>query len=339
MKIASAELQLASSHSSMQHHEVSESLRVWTGPRRVESNGAAPSRPQVEISEAGKSALKEELEAEREDDPRLLLLRLLLEKLTGQSLRILDAEDLSADAPAPQIASPAAAETRRPAAGFGIAYDYRESYSETETTRFSANGVVKTADGKEIRFAVELEMSRAYHEESSVSLRLGDAARQVDPLVLNFSGNAAALLDQRFAFDLDSDGSTENIARLASGSAYLVFDRNEDGRINDGSEMFGPRSGDGFAELAKLDDDGNQWIDEGDAAWEQLQLWQPDENGAGALQSLSAAGVGAISLSRVNTPFELRSTANESFGKIRTSGIFLHANGGAGTIQQVDLAV
>jgi hypothetical protein len=37
-----------------------------------------------------------------------------------------------------------------------------------------------------------------------------------------------------------------------------------------GAELFGARSGDGFAELAALDGDGNGWIDEGDAAW---QAW------------------------------------------------------------------
>jgi hypothetical protein len=351
MKIASAELQFASSHSSMQRHEVSESLRAWVGPQRPDFEGrgvanAAPARPQVVISDAGKAAgassIDKELEDRIDEDPRLMLMRLMLEALTGKSTRIFDARELSdrsRPVNAPAVPTNNDGQNGNAAAGFGIEYDYHESYTEVEATSFSASGVVKTADGQEIRFDVKLLMSRAYHEESSISLRLGDAARKVDPLVLNFAGNAASLVDQRFSFDLNSDGKEEQIARLASGSAYLVFDRNGDGRINNGSEMFGPNTGDGFAELSQLDDDGNGWIDENDRAWQKLSLWHPDENGEGELKSLSDSGVGAIALARVATPFDLKGSANELFGQIRTSGIFLHEDGRAGTIQQIDLAV
>lgn len=346
MKIASAELQMASSHSSMQRREVRESLRAWVGPQRPDfENRGLPARPQVSISDAGKAAsaasLNEEVEQGIDEDPRSLLIRLMLEMLTGKSARVFDPREISERTPAattPAVPAGTGSQSDN-AAGFGIEYDYHESYSEVESTRFSASGMIKTADGQEIRFEINLEMSRAYHEESSISLRLGDAARKVDPLVLNFAGNAASLLDQRFSFDLDSDGKDEQIARLSSGSAYLVFDRNGDGRVNNGNEMFGPSSGDGFSELSLLDDDSNGWIDENDQAWQKLSLWQADENGEGALTSLSDSGVGAIALARVGTPFDLKGSANQLFGQIRTSGIFLHEDGRAGTIQQIDLAV
>ena len=180
-------------------------------------------------------------------------------------------------------------------------------------------------------------MARQYREDSSVSLRLGDAARQVDPLVLNFSGNAAQLSDQRFAFDLDARGGQEQIASLAPGSGFLVFDRNGDGVANDGSELFGPTSGDGFSELAALDGDGNGWIDEGDAAFGQLRVWTPDASGKGELATLAAAGVGALSLTHVATPFDLKTDDNQMLGQIRSTGIFLQENGSAGTMQHVDL--
>jgi hypothetical protein len=95
-------------------------------------------------------------------------------------------------------------------------------------------------------------MSRTYHEETNVSLRLGDAARKTDPLVLNFAGTAAQLTDQRFSFDLNADGSDEQINFVTPGSGFLVFDRNQDGKVNNGSELFGPTTGDGFQELAAL---------------------------------------------------------------------------------------
>ena len=56
-------------------------------------------------------------------------------------------------------------------------------------------------------------------------------------------------------------------------------------------------------------------------------------------QSLAAAGVGAISLAQVATPFELRDGENRSRGEVRSSGVYLRENGSAGTIQQIDLSI
>jgi len=348
VKIASSSLQMASSHASVERHEVRESLKMWVGPQRPQFAGEE-SRPRpartdnVSLSDAGKAASQasasEAAEDELDADPRLRFIRSMLELLTGHRIRIFDAGELQPSSQPPAIEAPPATDTQaRPtSAGFGIEYDRHESYSEVEQTTFSASGSVTTADGREIKFDLQLSMARQYHEESDISLRLGDAARKVDPLVLNFAGTAAQLTDQRFAFDLNADGSTENINFLAPGSGFLAFDRNGDGQINNGRELFGPTSGDGFQELTALDGDQNGWIDENDAAFSQLSLWTPDKTDKDTLQPLTAAGVGAIALSRIATPFDLKTNANELLGQIRTSGIFLHEAGTAGTIQQIDL--
>ena len=357
MKIVSSGMQMASAHASTQHHEIQESLRMWAGERRPDFEGRGrPAAPRpvetVHISDAGRAAqgcdtgAVNECAEELDADPRLTLLRLLFRYLTGKDIEVFDARELEPKQPPPDLpqvpsaANAANAASARPAAGWGVEYDRHERYSETEQTRFAASGTVQTADGREISFRVELSMSRSYHEESDVRLRLGDAARQQkDPLVLNFAGTAAQLLDQRFSFDLDADGTAENINRLAAGSGFLVFDRNGDGKASDGSELFGTKSGDGFADLARLDDDGNGWIDENDTAYASLSLWTPDASGAGSLQSLKAANVGALALAHVATPFDLKDGGNDTLGTIRSSGIFLQENGGTGTIQQVDLSV
>ncbi|KAB2912151.1 MAG: VCBS repeat-containing protein [Dechloromonas sp.] len=356
MKIASANLQLASSHVSLQQHQVSESLNAWVGERRPgqagnQSSGGQPALELVSLSEAGKAAQTSdagsaEATAEIDGDPRLILIRQMLELWLGRAIKVFDGRDLQEQvAPtgnAGNAGNQAAAEQppgEAPSAGFGVEYERRESYREIEQTRFSASGTVKTADGREIAFQLDLAMKRSYYEESSTSIRLGDAARKTDPLVLNFSGSAAQLTDQRFAFDLDNDGTAEQINFVAPGSGFLVFDRNQDGRINNGSELFGPSSNDGFAELAALDDDRNGWIDENDAAFAQLQIWSRDGTGQDQLRSLAASGVGAISLGNIATPFDLKNNANGLLGQIRSTGIFLQEDGAAGTIQQIDLTV
>lgn len=348
MKIVQAELQMASSHQSMQRQEVRETLRAWIGDQRPDfDRPPSLNRPEVTISAQGKHLAEQTAPstqtdvAEPIDEPHLQLMRLMIEALTGRPARVFDARELALPTGAETTALPPIARqaVSTPRAGFGLEYERHEIQAEQEVTQFSAGGVVKTADGREIHFSVNLQMQRNYYQESSTRLQIGDAVRKIDPLVLNFSGNAVNLLDQRFSFDLNSDGQAEQIARLATGNAYLVFDRNADGKINNGREMFGPQSGDGFAELALLDDDRNGWIDENDASFDQLGLWVPDENGQGEPRKLADLGVGAISLNRISTPFDLKNNNNVLQGQIRSSGIFLQENGEAGTIQQIDLTV
>jgi len=112
--------------------------------------------------------------------------------------------------------------------------------------------------------------------------------------VINFSGTAAQLTDQRFAFDLNSDGKDEDIPFVAGGSGLLVFDRNNDLQVNDGRELFGPSTGNGFAELSRYDKDGNRWIDENEAIYNNLYVWTKDSEGNDQLRSLKESGVGAI---------------------------------------------
>lgn len=355
MKIAGSALQLESSHARQQHHELSESLRAWVGDRRpnFEERGqprvtAQQPAPQVQLSDAGKSAQSSEAEAIRdslenaENDPRMRLLRAMIAMLTGREVKVFDAGELESPAPV-DIEAPTQSDNAPAAAprstGYGIEYDRHESYTESEETRFAASGVVKTADGREISFSLSLTMTRSYHEESDVSIRLGDARKKQDPLVLNFSGTAAQLTSQRFKFDLDSDGKSENINFVSGGSGFLALDRNGDGKINNGSELFGARSGDGFAELAALDADGNGWIDENDSAYDQLRVWTKDAAGSDHLTTLRQANVGALSLGRIETPFDLKDSSNALQGQIKATGIFLQENGKAGTIQQIDLTI
>ena len=220
---------------------------------------------------------------------------------------------------------------------FGGQYTAEFYYEENETTSFSTDGVVKTSDGREISFNVELTMSRSFTQYASETVDFG-APRLMDPLVINMDAPAADVQDQKFFFDLDADGHEEAISRLGSGSGFLALDKNGDGRINDGSELFGALNGDGFADLAKYDNDGNGWIDEADDIFDKLLIWSKDANGNDRLVGLGKAGVGAIYLGAQNTQFSMNNAHNEVNAMVRQTGMFLYENGGVGTIQQIDLA-
>jgi len=225
-------------------------------------------------------------------------------------------------------------------AGFGVEYDFHESHYEAESTNFSAQGVIKTADGKEISFDLQLSMERVYSREENVSVRLGDAARQrKDPLVINFGGTAAQLTSTKFSFDIDADGSAEQLSFVGPNSGFVALDKNNDGKINDGAELFGAKSGDGFQDLAAYDQDKNGWIDDNDAVFELLKVWSKDAQGNDVLAGLKQSGVGALYLGKAATPFEIKTSANDSLGAVKSSGIYLNENGSTGTLQQVDLTV
>jgi hypothetical protein len=223
-------------------------------------------------------------------------------------------------------------------AGYGLAYDYHESYQETESTTFSAGGVINTKDGRQISFTLDLAMQREFSSEASLSIRAGDAVKK-DPLVINFDGTAAELGSTRFSFDIDADGKADNVPVVGPNSGFLALDINGDNRINDGSELFGPKTGEGFEEQACHDTDKNNWIDENDPIFDRLRVWRTGEDGSESLRSPEDSGIGAIYLGHQTTPFAVKDSTNKELGDVRTSGIYLTEKGAAGSIQQIDLAV
>ena len=208
---------------------------------------------------------------------------------------------------------------------------------ESENTSFSTVGTVRTADGREINFNVNVGMSREFQEYFYEDLQLA-SFDFCDPLVINLDTDVAEFSDQTFYFDIDGDGELDEVSQLGKGSGYLALDKNGDGVINDGSELFGTASGNGFADLAKYDEDGNGWIDENDAVWSQLKIWCKDEDGNDVLYKLSDKGVGAICLQNVSTDFTLQGQTGQTQGAIRNTGVFLYENGNVGTVQHVDVA-
>ena len=124
-----------------------------------------------------------------------------------------------------------------------------------------------------------------------------------------------------------------------SGSGYLALDKNGDDKINDGTELFGVKSGDGFKDLAEYDTDSNGWIDENDEVFDKLKVWSRTDDGKDEMKGLKEAGVGAIFLGAEDTEFTLEGEDGILDGKVRKTGIFLKEDGTAGTIQHVDLAI
>jgi hypothetical protein len=114
-------------------------------------------------------------------------------------------------------------------------------------------------------------------------------------------------------FDYDGDGIKENTAWIESGDALLVNDVNNDGIINNASELFGnyTRNSDGsvaksgYQALSYYDTNGDSVIDASDTRFEELKLWiDSDQDGVtdtGELKTLSEMGVTSLTLNTYHT--------------------------------------
>jgi len=352
MIISNANISLQQSHEKITRSVERESLNFWIGdrPQPLEQIRVRPERQlpdNVDISPQASHAPHREQHDLKEmmmNAKHQLMVQIIskmVEQLTGKKFELFDPASLNEDIAdidlgAVQQSAQHGGQALQ-SAGFGIEYDYYASHYEYESLSFSAEGVIQTQDGRTINFSAQLNIEREYFEEQSFSFRAGDAVK-IDPLVLNFNGTAAELQQTRFEFDLDADGQTEQVALLKPGNAYLALDKNNDGTINDGSELFGPSTGNGFNELAKYDEDGNQFIDEADSIYDHLRLWTIDINGHEQLIGLGEKGVGAIYLGHLNTPFELQQN-QQTLGDLVSSSVYLKEDGGTGFIQQLDLRV
>lgn len=172
-------------------------------------------------------------------------------------------------------------------------------YAEREATAFTSTGSVVTNDGRKIEFGVSIEMSRAFMEKYETYSK--SEYMLTDPLVINMDVDIANVSDQKFLFDINGDGKEEEISKLGAGSGFLALDKNGDGKINNGNELFGTKSGDGFKDLSAYDKDGNGWIDEADDIFDDLKVWTKDEQGNDKLIALSKSGVEAIFLKNLCT--------------------------------------
>jgi hypothetical protein len=138
-----------------------------------------------------------------------------------------------------------------------------------------------------------------------------------DPILFDFGDRGLDLtdIDDGVAFDIDADGALEQVAWTAPGSddAFLALDRNANGEIDDGNELFGnatilrdgSTSAHGYIALGELDleangGNGNGYIDHSDPGFASLLLWTDrDHDGRSSsaeMLRLSDRGIFAIAL-------------------------------------------
>ncbi|WP_156183875.1 hypothetical protein [Chromobacterium sp. LK1] len=338
MRVASMALSMSSQYSFSQSISVQQKISSWS-QQPAASAPASPSSD-VSLSPGGVNASAKDQQLADGMTPMLGLIKDILEKVLGVKFKVVDGTlqkddgksgDSNASAPTPQNAPTASALPR-----FGGSIQQSYDYKESESMGFSAKGSIKTQDGREFNFSLDVQMSRSFEYHSSSSLQYGSGGSPTDPLMLTLGDEAGSFSGASVSFDLQSNGQKTQLPFIDHGG-WLALDRSGDGKINDGSELFGTQSGNGFADLAKLDSNGDGVLDDGDPAFAQLKLWSGRDADKDQLMGLKELGIGAILLPSVDTPFSIKDANNQSQADVRRSGVYLTEDGKAGRVSQVDV--
>ena len=166
-----------------------------------------------------------------------------------------------------------------------------------------------------------------------------------DPLVLDLDGDGIETLAINPAapilFDMDADGVKTGTGWIKPDDALVVLDRNGNGLIDSGSELFGdstvlqngPKAGqkaaNGFEALADLDANADGVINNLDAAYASLRLWQ-DANQDGVSRATELKTLGEMGIARIKVT---GTTSSINLGNGNTqpfSGSFTRTDGSTG---------
>lgn len=207
----------------------------------------------------------------------------------------------------------------------------------------SISGKIIGSDGIEKSLDLSISVSQSFMQNlqisSSNATKIPEDVNKkvIDPLVIDYEGSGTELSDTKMRFDLDSDGTPDQISTLKKGSGFLALDKNGDGKINDGSELFGAQSGDGFKDLSIYDSNNDGKIDKDDPIYDKLRIWTPDANGEGQLVGLGEKGIGVIYLNAQESQEMMRGENGDLLGIKQKTADYLREDGSSGQIHHIDL--
>lgn len=162
-----------------------------------------------------------------------------------------------------------------------------------------------------------------------------------DPLALDLDGGGIETLGVQAGahFDHDGNGFAERTGWVGPGDGLLVWDRNGDGRINDGGELFGDqtalasgrRAGNGFQALAEWDGNGDGRIDARDAVWAKLQVWQ-DGDGDGYTSARELRNLADLGIQSIGLDARDANVADPQGNTLARVGSFTRVDGSTGQV-------
>jgi hypothetical protein len=220
-------------------------------------------------------------------------------------------------------------------------FKHTREFTQESSLSYNTKASIKTNRG-EINIDLDISFSQKFYEKHETIIN-SKKTIFLDPLIINYDSDLTTYdnisSSMKFLFDLNSDEKNELIPELKNGAGFLALDKNKNNIIDNGNELFGANTGDGFEELRQYDEDKNSWIDENDSIFDSLLVWEKNESGENSLLTLGQAGVGAIYLSAIDSGFTYSSSIKEHYARLKESSFYLKENGKAGLVTSVDLAI
>lgn len=171
----------------------------------------------------------------------------------------------------------------------------------------------------------------------------GAEKTRVDPLILDIGGDGFQIEKKKFGayFDLNCNGFAERI-NWTKQDAILALDKNHNGIIDDGSEVFGDfhllpdgsRAKNGFEALAQYDTNKDGVIDEEDEIFHQLKLWV-DADGDGKSASGEMKSLKEMNIKAIHLDYEAVNQQTDTEALIGNVATFEYEDGTEGKIGEM----
>ncbi|MFT0214079.1 hypothetical protein VQ643_16000, partial [Pseudomonas sp. F1_0610] len=176
-----------------------------------------------------------------------------------------------------------------------------------------------------------------------------------DPLMIDLNGNGKLDVigtDGGINFDFNGDGFAGNTGWVGKEDGILVFDDNQDGRVTNGSELFGNDfvigqkiledgsvvniyAKNGFEALASLDTNGDGIVDANDKDFNKIKVWQ-DKNGDGKTDAGEMLTLKELGIKGLNTGYQLKNETVEGGNVLAEVGTFIREDGATGLMGDIN---
>ena len=178
-----------------------------------------------------------------------------------------------------------------------------------------------------------------------ISALFDEAKAVMSPIVLDLDKNGVETISSSSGahFDHDGNGLAERTGWVGGDDGLLVWDRDGNGRIDTGKELFGnrtllrdgvTRASNGFQALASWDDNADGKISAGDALWSHLQVWR-DRDGDGVSSPDELSTLTDLGITSIRTAYSTSVSLDPQGNEHRQVGGFTLADGTTGAAEDV----
>ena len=179
-------------------------------------------------------------------------------------------------------------------------------------------------------------------------VKTSEKTQKYDPLILDLNKNGKYTSDavNGVHFDYSGDGFAERTAWVEDGDGLLVYDKNGNGIIDDGNELFGDKTvmqdgtvaTNGFSALEDFDSNGDGKINSDDEQFELLQVWV-DSNNDGVSQQDELFSLCDLGIKELSLSVATYNKVDENGNIIGRKSSVTYEDGSVGEMAELDLEI